>query len=505
MPRVEQPFGVDGYVLTDLIGFGATGEVWRGRDETTHEPVALKRLWEPADDALVLRLRQDAAVVSEVAGPHAVRLLEVAVLPGGEVVLVMEDAAGGSLAGLLARRGRLHPSEVVTIVGPLAQVLGDLHARGMVHGDLTPNNVVFTTDGCPMLSDAGLALATSEQPSDDIGFRDPSLDGGAQPTAASDCFGLAALGYAALTGVPPRNASGVIEPIVGRAPWVPAALATAIESALAADPALRPDIATLAAAVFNSCAAAPVRLTGPRRTPDSDASAAEGEEAPRRRPRGLVLAGVVAAVLGIAALVGIGSARFNTPRASALQPARTDSPDSEMLYANVPADGAPTVEEWKAIVGHLDELRGQAYAAGDPALLAKIYYPGKKLDYGFDWYALHFMAQRGLHTRGFHETVRHLEVETEIASDGRAADAFLLVRDHVSPFDFINDDGRVVATQKAQTHTYEIRLKYRHDHWVVVMITDPSYGTPRQRVWRRDREFRKQNPQPLVHSAPRAD
>ncbi|MGN6474159.1 MAG: protein kinase domain-containing protein, partial [Mycobacteriales bacterium] len=231
---MDQPFAVDGYVLTDLIGFGATGAGGRGRDGPTHEPVALKRLWEPGADGLVLRLRQDAAVVAETAGSHAVRTLEVASLPGGEVVLVMDLAEGGSLASLLARRGRLHPSEVVTILGPLADALAALHARGIVHGDLTPANVLFTVDGRPMLGDVGLAQLTGEAPGDDVGFRDPALDAATPPTAASDCFALAAIGYAALTGAPPRSASRPdgVEPIVGRAPGVPAPLASAIEAAL---------------------------------------------------------------------------------------------------------------------------------------------------------------------------------------------------------------------------------------------------------------------------------
>jgi hypothetical protein len=494
MPRVEQPFAVDGYVLTDLIGFGATGEVWRGRDVTTHEPVALKRLWEPATDGLVLRLRQDAAVVAEVAGPHAVRVLEVAALAGGEVVLVMADAAGGSLAALLARRGRLHPSEVVTMLGPLAQVLADLHRRGMVHGDLTPNNVLFTADGCPMLADAGLAIATDEKPGDDRGYRGPELDGGTAATPAADCFGLAALGYAALTGVPPRNATGVVEPIVGRAPWVPVPLAAAIEAALVPDPAMRPDLAGFGAAVLAACNAAPVRLTGPRRTPDAD-TLTTAQSAPRSRPRGLVLVGIVAVVLGIAAVVGVGSARFNTPKASALQAAPSTgekSPvDTKAVYgvdrALLPK-GAPTLAEWRAIVGHLDNLRARAYEAGDPALLRTVYDKWSIGSLGVDRYALKLMARHGLHTRGFHETVVHLKVETEVAGDQGPSTAFLLIKDHVSPFRFVDNRGRVVATQREQIHTYEIDVRYHSHRWWVRRVMDPAYGTPAQRVWRRDRE-----------------
>jgi hypothetical protein len=457
MPRVEQPFGVDGYVLTDLIGFGATGEVWRGRDETTHEPVALKRLWEPASDSLVIRLRQDAAAVSEVAGPHAVRLLEVAVLPGGEVVLVMDDAVGGSLGSLLARRGRLHPSEVVTILGPLAQVLGDLHRRGMVHGDLTPNNVLFTADGCPMLADAGVAIATGERPGDDVSYRDPSLSGATPPTAASDCFGLAALGYAALTGVAPRTATGLIEPIVGHAPWVPAALATAIEAGLAADPAARPDLASFAAAVFTSCAAAPVRLTGPRRTTDGDASAAEAVQ--RRRPRAVVLVGVVTAVLAISALVGIASARFNTPHAAALQPAPTEPAVSEPKSAAPPRAG-----EWREIVGRIDAARSKAFRQADSRLLLDVYWRGHII--ATDKFGLDLLRQEGLRAGGFTQTV--LRVKPLWETSGKAQ---LRVVDRIEAYRIVDRDGRVVASKPARLQTYLLTVGYHADRWWAQAVT----------------------------------
>lgn len=459
MPRVEQPFALDGYALTDLIGFGATGEVWRGRDETTHEPVALKRLWEPAAAGLVLRLRQDAAVVAEVAGPHAVRLLEVATLSGGEVVLVMDYAEGGSLASLLARRGRLHPSEVVTVLAPLAEVLADLHRRGNIHGDLSPSNVLFTADGCPMLADFGLAIATGEQPGDVSGYRDPAHTAATPPTAASDCFGLAALGYAALTGVPPRIASGVIEPIVGRAPWVPAPLAAAVEAALAPDPALRPDVAGFGAAVLAACGAAPVRLTGPRRTTDAESPAAATDAARYERPRGLYVAGMAAVVLGIAALVGIGSARLNPPHASALQPAPTTSGSS------VP--GALTPAQWKDVVGRLDDLRAQAYAAGDPALLSQVY-EKKATASRIDQYVVGLMAQQHLQARGFTETVIRVRPDDELPNY-----ADLRVVDHVSSYVVVDRAGRVVATRPATTRTFEFTLAYHAHRWWVRNVTVP--------------------------------
>lgn len=477
MPRVDQPFALDGYVLTDLIGFGATGEVWRGRDETTHEPVALKRLWEPAAGGVVPRLRQDAAVVHETVGLHAIRVLEIATLSGGEAVIVMELADGGSLASLLARRGRLHPSEVVTVLAPLAEALAALHARGMVHGDLTPSNVLFTADGRPMLADVGLSQLVGEAPGDDIGFRDPAGDAVSPPTAAADCFALAAIGYAALTGVPPRSAArpGVVEPIVGRAPWVPAPLGSAIEAALAPDPAMRPDVAGFGAAVLAACGAAPVRLTGPRRTPDASGAAATNDVPPQRRTRAGVVIGMIAAVMAIAALVGIVSARVNPPHASALQPAPATS------YPELQPTGAPTVTQWMGVIGKLDQLRAQAYRTGDPSLLRQIY-RAWALGSAVDRYELALMKKEGLRARGFTESALSVKPQYELPN---LAD--LRVVDHVSAYELVDRAGRVLARRSARTHAYVLELIYRGHRWWVRSVTDPSFGSASWQVrnrWR---------------------
>lgn len=476
MRLVDQPFAIDGYVLTDLLGFGTTGEVWRGRDETTREPVAVKRLWEPGAEGLVLRLRQDAAVVAEVAGPHAVPVLEVDTLASGETVLVMDLAEGGSLASLITRRGRLHPSEVVTILAPLAQALAGLHGRGMVHGDLTPSNVLLAADGRPMLADVGLAIATGERPGDDLGFRDPVLDpiadparepaGGPSPiatppTPAADCFALAAIGYAALTGVPPRSASSpdVVEAIVGRAPWVPPALAAAIEAALAPDPAMRPDAAGFGAAVLASCTAGPVRLTGPRRTTEAD-PAPNDAPPPRRRSRRLIVAGVVAGVLGISALAGIGSARLNPPSAAALQPAPSTPPRGIDALEKAEADRG---DDYRPIVARLFARRAKAFATARLALLKSVYAPDSfVLD--MDTAALRNLRSGHLRARGLRQRVVSLRVD-DASTAGRSVE--LWVTATIPAYVVVKRSGRVVAHRPGRTQTFEMELQRSHGRWLI--------------------------------------
>ena len=129
---------------------------------------------------------------------------------GDDLVLVLDLAPGGSLARLVAGRGPLPPGEVVTVAVPLAQALADVHARGLVHGDVTPANVLFAADGRPLLSDLGVSRLLGEGSTETAGtsgFVDPAvLAGGTRP--AADVHGLAATCVAALTGSPPYDDGG---------------------------------------------------------------------------------------------------------------------------------------------------------------------------------------------------------------------------------------------------------------------------------------------------------
>ena len=141
------------------------------------------------------------------------RLIEVVHQPqrGGatRVALVLELLAGGSLAGLLARRGRLRPGEVVTAIAPVAAALAHAHGNGVVHGDLSPGNIVFTAEGRPVLTDLGVARVLGEAAAAEVTppYVDPTVARGGAPGPASDVFGVAAAAFHALTGIAPWNAA----------------------------------------------------------------------------------------------------------------------------------------------------------------------------------------------------------------------------------------------------------------------------------------------------------
>ncbi len=271
---------VPGYDVVELLGYGSGGEVWLGRERATGLPVALKRVPAGADLAARDRLRREAAVLAGVQHPHVVRLRGVHGVDDA-LVLVLDLAPGGSLARLLATRGTLSPGEVVTLGVPLAQALAAVHAQGLVHGDVTPANVLFAADGRPLLGDLGVAGLTGLPPGEvggTSGFVDPAVLAGAAPGPASDVHGLAATCLAALTGRPPYDEQGRRVPLTD-APTMVAAL----EPALAADPVARPTAERLAVALFEAAVAEPVRLdrsAGPLLSQPSSGSAAAAAHLP---------------------------------------------------------------------------------------------------------------------------------------------------------------------------------------------------------------------------------
>jgi hypothetical protein len=194
------PWRLPGYRVERLIGSGAFGEVWQARVRSTGVAVALKRipLRDPTQRGAALA---EAAVLSALDHPNLVRLHQL-VHVDGAIVLVLDLAAAGSLASLLSARGRLTPGEAITVLAPIAAALAHAHSAGVVHGDVTPANVVFTEIGLPLLADLGVARLLGDQaPAHTTpAYADPSVIAGYLPGPASDVFMLGAVAVHTLNG-----------------------------------------------------------------------------------------------------------------------------------------------------------------------------------------------------------------------------------------------------------------------------------------------------------------
>ncbi|MBW3576082.1 MAG: serine/threonine protein kinase, partial [Actinobacteria bacterium] len=243
-----------GYRLEEELGAGSTGTVWRARREgPVSQVVAVKRLRVGAAASEVDRLRREAEILAQLDHPHIVRVLEVVDDAGPAVV--MQFAPGGSLQDLLAERGRLTPGEMVAVAAPLADALASAHRRDVLHCDVKPANVLFTSDGEPLLSDFGVARRFASAVTADqvvagtAEYLAPELLDGGRPGVRSDVYSLGVVCYEALVGSPPYTGETPLAVVraadrgshvpLGTVSGVPPALAEVVQRAMARDPSDR--------------------------------------------------------------------------------------------------------------------------------------------------------------------------------------------------------------------------------------------------------------------------
>jgi serine/threonine protein kinase len=257
------------YEVVAPLASGGMGGVFLAADVATGERVALKVL-DPAlvDSAeIVTRLYAERAVSARACHPGllAIRSAVRADVP----YLVMEYLDGESLAHILAR-GALSIDDVLAIGAQIADALAALHASGVIHCDVKPENVLVlnasTCDGAPAIKviDFGVARMVDEPTSDDgsvagtPAYMAPEQWRG-RPQLASDVYALGCTLFEALAGEPPFGgalAELMAHHLEDRAPrpsWlradddrVPAELERLVLRALAKDPAVRPSMREVA-------------------------------------------------------------------------------------------------------------------------------------------------------------------------------------------------------------------------------------------------------------------
>ncbi|MDR6640469.1 serine/threonine-protein kinase [Paenarthrobacter nitroguajacolicus] len=277
LDSADTPPHLPGYRASRQLGKGASSTVWLARRDSDGERFAVKCVKAAAHDRgpgdQHGDISHEAGALLGVKHKHLVGIHEVLKLDAevpGALGIVMDYAAGGSLANLVSGRGRLRVGEAITILGPLAQALDYLHSQGVVHGDVSPGNILFTAEGMPLLADFGIAARVGDAKHHlDVGtpgFTDPvglvavgQEDGALRPER--DLYSLAAVGWFCLTGSVPETATDR-PPLSFVASEVPRSLAGALEAALDPDPRMRPSAREFSTAVFRSAAPEAVDLVG---------------------------------------------------------------------------------------------------------------------------------------------------------------------------------------------------------------------------------------------------
>lgn len=159
-PTVADPFLgrlLGGFRVEAWLGSGGMGTVYRAVEAATGRAVALKVLppETAADPHFLARFQREGAVLSSLAHPGIVRLLDRG-CEGDRFFLAMEYVEGASLRERL-RRGPLPPAEARAIAGALLDALDYAHRRGVIHRDIKPENLLLSQGGAVKVADFGLA------------------------------------------------------------------------------------------------------------------------------------------------------------------------------------------------------------------------------------------------------------------------------------------------------------------------------------------------------------
>ena len=265
------------YELERVLGRGGAKEVWLARDRTLERRVALSRARDGAAGALAReRMQREARFMARLGDhPHVVTVHD-AVRDGDALYIVARYMAGGSLAARLAATPgrRLAVAEVLRTGRALADALAHVHAHGVVHRDVKPDNVWLDAAGAASLGDFGIAAAVGDPPQPGAAatgtpyFVAPEQAAGAAPEPASDLYALGATLWQLLVGHPPfraPDAAGVLalhrsaepEPPSRLVPGISAALDALLLALLRKTPAGRPDGAAAVRDALDRLGAAP--------------------------------------------------------------------------------------------------------------------------------------------------------------------------------------------------------------------------------------------------------
>ncbi len=225
-PLVEElgPDSVVGsYRLVREIGRGGMGTVYEARHVVLPRRAAIKVMHAELkkQPGMATRVVQEAAILEDIRHPGVVRVFECALLPDHRPWIAMELVEGETLANRLLHRGTLPPYEVVALLAEITDVLAAVHARGVVHRDLKPDNILITPAdrefplrvidwGVARLGPLGRLTLDGLTPGTPI-YMSPEQATGRNIAAPCDIYSLGVIAYELLTGHPPFDGRTLAE------------------------------------------------------------------------------------------------------------------------------------------------------------------------------------------------------------------------------------------------------------------------------------------------------
>ena len=243
------------YELLQLIGQGAMSKVYKGRDGNLGRVVAIKFLREEygQNQSFVARFYREARAVASLPDEHLVSIYDYG-QHGLTYFIVMEFVDGKNLKELLRQEGPFSPEKVIELVTPVLLALRAAHARGIIHRDVKPQNVlVRKEDGAVKLTDFGVAHTIDSVQVTSVGmvigtvdYMAPEQARGETVGPPADLYAVGVVMFELLTGHLPYTGDNTMQVIMGhiqqpipsvasQGKQIPPAMERVIQRALAKD------------------------------------------------------------------------------------------------------------------------------------------------------------------------------------------------------------------------------------------------------------------------------
>lgn len=210
---------VSSYKITDRIGEGGMGAVFRGIDLMLEREVAIKMLRPELSrqPTIVERFRSEAITLAKLNHPNIATLYNF-LRQGDDFFMVMEFVRGETLDSLIRRSGAMQCDRAIALFCQALEGIDHAHKMGIIHRDIKPANMMFTENGTLKVMDFGIArvLGTARMTKQGnivgtIEYMSPEQVRGEETDARSDIYSLGILLYEMLTGRVPFNSSSEFE------------------------------------------------------------------------------------------------------------------------------------------------------------------------------------------------------------------------------------------------------------------------------------------------------
>ena len=306
--------------IVAALGRGGMGEVYRAEDLRLRQAVALKFVprSHASNPEYFEHLVQEVRLARQVAHPNVCRVYDF-VDTGSEQFVAMEYVDGESLASLLRRVGRPSRATAIALAHQIVRGLAAIHARGVLHRDLKPDNVMVDGRGHARIMDFGVASLSRDTSRRTAAFKGtpayvaPEQFLGAPPSSRTDVYALGVLLYELFTGRLPisaRTLDELIRKMADEEPPRPSTILPEIEPALDAlilrcldkDPAARPASARAVAEALPGGDILDVTVASGD-TPDREVVAEAVDAGALSRPQAWLAFGATAAALLVFALL----------------------------------------------------------------------------------------------------------------------------------------------------------------------------------------------------------